>query len=169
MKFLHLCSVFEFFLLSLKKIIFSSSVLLIKKKRIDVVLPEKWALHLCCCTISNTVRCWILSVLYYLVGCKCGQNISSPKNETDMNSLLHNHWYWHTVILKCPLFLVPFPYEVNLTKFACKSVPIRKPKPIPIVFLWLREGQLWTTFVHAQGPELFVSKPGWHATSVVVK
>ena len=74
-----------------------------------------------------------------------------------------------TVILKCPLFLVPFPYEVNSTKFACKSVPLSKPKPIPIVFIWLREGPLWPTFVHAQGPQLFVSKPDWHATSVVVK
>ena len=78
-------------------------------------------------------------------------------------------WKLHTMILKCPLFLVRFPYEVNSTKFACKSVPLSKPKPIPIVFIWLREGPLWPTFVHAQGPQLFVSKPDWHATSVVVK
>ena len=73
------------------------------------------------------------------------------------------------MILKCPLFLVPFPYEVNSNKFACKSVPFSKPKPIPIVFIWLREGPLWPTGVHAQGPQLFVSKPHWHAPSIVVK
>ena len=83
-----------------------------------------------------------------------------------LTSWKFNH---RTVILKCPLFLVPFPYEVNSTRFACKSVPLSKPKPTPIVFILLKEGPLWPTVVHAQGPQLFVSKPNWHASSVDVK
>ena len=74
-----------------------------------------------------------------------------------------------TVILKCPLFWESSLYELNSIKIACKCVPLIKPKPIPIVFIWLKEGPLWPTSVHAQGPQLFVSKPKWHAPSIVVK
>ena len=49
-------------------------------------------------------------------------------------------------------------YELNSIKIACKCVPLIKPKPIPIVFIWLKEGPLWPTCVHAQGPQLFVCK-----------
>ena len=74
-----------------------------------------------------------------------------------------------TLILKFPLLRDSSLYELNSIKIACKCVPLIKPKPIPIVFIWLKEGPLWPTSVHAQGPQLFVSKPKWHAPSIVVK
>ena len=84
--------------------------------------------------------------------------------------------YWYpsftnhcTVILKRPLFWDFSFYELNSIKIACKSVILIKSKLIPIVFIWLKEGPLWPTSVHAQGPQLFVSKPKWHAPSIVVK
>ena len=70
---------------------------------------------------------------------------------------------------KMSLILEPSLYELNSIKIACKCVPLIKPKTIPIVFIWLKEGPLWPTSVHAQGPQLFVSKPKWHAPSIVVK
>ena len=70
---------------------------------------------------------------------------------------------------KTSLFWDSSLYELNSIKIACKCVPLIKPKPIPIVFIWLKEGPLWPTRVHAQGPQLFVSKPKWHAPSIVVK
>ena len=37
------------------------------------------------------------------------------------------------------LILVPLLYEVKSLKIACKCVPLSKPNPIPIGFIWLRE------------------------------
>ena len=99
-------------------------------------------------------------------GTACARNNSREAQEWKSTKV--KKWPW-TVILKWPLFLVPLLYDVNSTKIACKCVPLSKPKPISIGFIWLREGSLWPTFVHAQGPQLFVSKPHWHAPSIVVK
>ena len=74
-----------------------------------------------------------------------------------------------TVILKCDLFWGPSIYELNSIKKACKCVPPSKPKPVSIGFICLREGLLWPTSVHSQGPQLFVSKSHCHAPSVRVK
>ena len=74
-----------------------------------------------------------------------------------------------TVILKRPLFWDSSLYELNSIKIACKCVPLIKPKTIPIVFIWLKEGPLWPTSVNTQGPQLFVRKPKWHAPLIVVK
>ena len=56
------------------------------------------------------------------------------------------------------LILGPSIYEVNSIKKVCEYVPLSKAKPIPIVFICLKEGPLGPTSIHAQGPQLNVSK-----------
>ena len=74
-----------------------------------------------------------------------------------------------TIILKCDLFWIPSIYELNSIKKACNCVLPSKPKPISIVFIWLREGPLWPTSVHGQGPQLLVGKFHSHAPLVHAK
>ena len=56
-----------------------------------------------------------------------------------------------TVILKCPLFLGPSVYELNSIKNACKCLLPSKSKPIPIVFICLKEGTLLPARVQSRG------------------